>query len=273
MDTMALPTGRACRRTATVRIVISPLRSIASARPFVCLLLAVASAACVGASASPALGATLSGTVSRVVDGDTITVVSGGFETPVRLIGIDTPETRHPSKPVQCFGPQASARTARLLPVGRRVRLVTDHTQDVRDRYGRLLAYVYTPGRSGAAGSVNADLVRTGHAKVYVYGGVRFEHAGAFFRAQHRARRAHRGLWGGPCFGDTDRAAASARRGTPAAPADSSRTGCDPNYSGACVPLTSTDLDCADIGRPVRVVAADPHRLDGDGDGWGCEST
>jgi hypothetical protein len=58
---------------------------------------------------------------------------------PVRLIGIDTPETRHPSEPVQCFGPAASARTARLLPAGQRVRLVTDGTQDVRDRYGRLL--------------------------------------------------------------------------------------------------------------------------------------
>jgi micrococcal nuclease len=272
MDTVALPTARACRRTATVRIAISPLRSIVSARPIAGLLLAVGAVACMGASASPALGVTLSGTVSRVVDGDTIKVASGGFETPVRLIGIDTPETRHPSKPVQCFGPQASARTARLLPVGRRVRLVTDDTQDRRDRYGRLLTYVYTPGRSGAAGSVNADLVRTGHAKVYVYGGVRFGHASAFFREQHRARRAHRGLWGAPCFGDTDRADASARRPAPAAPAGSSRAGCDPNYSGACVPLTSTDLDCADVARPVRVVGADPHRLDGDGDGWGCET-
>jgi micrococcal nuclease len=248
------------------------LTSIVRARAAVALLLAAGAAACVGASASPALGVTLSGTVSGTVDGDTIRVASRGVETPVRLIGIDTPETRHPSEPVQCFGPQASARTARLLPVGRRVRLVTDHTQDVRDRYGRLLAYVYTPGRSGAAGSVNADLVRSGHAKVYVYGGVRFEHAAPFFRAQHRARRAHRGLWGAPCFGETDRADSAARRQAPAAPADSPRADCDPSYSGACVPLTSTDLDCADIRRPVRVVAADRHRLDGDGDGWGCES-
>ena len=105
MDTVALPTGRACRRTATVRIIISPLRSIVGARPIVGLLLAVGAAACMGASASPALGVTLSGTVSRVVDGDTIKVVSGGFETPVRLIGIDTPETRHP--PSRC---SASAR-------------------------------------------------------------------------------------------------------------------------------------------------------------------
>ena len=209
----------------------------------------------------PALahGATLSGEVTRVVDGDTVKVRSRGFETTVRLIGIDTPETRDPSQPVQCFGPEASARAKRLLPTGRRVRLVTDETQDTRDRYGRLLAYVYTPGTSGPTGSVNHRMVRGGYAKVYVYGGVRFRYADPFFRAQHRARAARSGLWGAPCFGDADRGV------TPPG------AGCDPNYAGACVPLTSSDLDCADIGRPVRVVGSDRHRLDGDGDGRGCE--
>jgi micrococcal nuclease len=205
-------------------------------------------------------GATLSGEVTRVVDGDTVKVRSRGFETTVRLIGIDTPETRDPSRPVGCFGPEASAQAKRLLPAGRRVRLVTDDTQDTRDRYGRLLAYVYTPGSSGPTGSVNHRLVRGGYAKVYVYGGVRFVHAGAFFRAQHRARAAKLGLWGPPCFGDADREAAAP-----------SGRGCDPNYAGACVPLSSSDLDCADVGRPVRVVGSDRHRLDGDGDGRGCE--
>ena len=108
----------------------------------------------------------------------------------MRLLGIDTPETRAPGKPVQCYGPAAAARVKRLLPVGQTVRLVTDPTQDTRDRYARLLAYVYKPGRSGARGSVNHSLVATGHAKAYVYGGVRFRYADAFFRAQHRARKA-----------------------------------------------------------------------------------
>jgi micrococcal nuclease len=221
--------------------------------------------------AVPALAgaATLQGQVTRVVDGDTIVVRSRGFETTVRLIGIDTPETRHPSEPVGCFGPQASARTSALLPAGRRVRLVTDGTQDARDRYGRLLAYAYTGGRSGPAGSVNHGLVRGGYAKVYVHGGVRFQHADAFFRAQHRARAAALGLWGAPCFGDTAGAAQPRRPSGEAAPAG---PGCDPNYAGACVPLSSSDLDCADIGRPVAVVRSDPHRLDGDGDGRGCET-
>ena len=206
-------------------------------------------------------GATLSGHVTRVVDGDTIKVRSRGFEDTVRLIGIDTPETRDPSEPVQCFGPEASARARRLLPPGRSVRLVTDDTQDTRDRYGRLLAYVYTPGTSGPTGSVNHQMVRGGYARVYVYGGVRFRYADPFFRAQHRARAAGLGLWGAPCFGRSDRCVVPAGRG------------CDPNYAGACVPLTSSDLDCADVGGPVRVVGADRHRLDGDGDGRGCEGS
>jgi micrococcal nuclease len=215
----------------------------------------------------PLAGAsTLQGQVTRVVDGDTIVVRSRGVETTVRLIGIDTAETRHPSEPVGCFGPQASARTSALLPAGRRVRLVTDDTQDARDRYGRLLAYVYTGGRSGPSGSVNHGPVRGGYAKVYVHGGARFQHADAFFRAQHRARAGRLGLWGPPCLGDTEKPArAPARAGAPPA-------GCDPNYAGACVPLTSSDLDCVDIGRPVAVVRSDPHRLDGDGDGRGCET-
>jgi micrococcal nuclease len=207
----------------------------------------------------PGQGATLSGRVTSVVDGDTVKVRSRGFETTVRLIGIDTPETRDPSQPVQCFGPEATARARRLLPPGRAVRLQTDDTQDTRDRYGRLLAYVYTPGTSGPAGSVNHRLVRGGFARVYVYGGVRFRYADAFFRAQHRARADKLGLWGPPCFGRTERRAAP------------SGTGCDPSYAGACVPLSSSDLDCADVGRPVRVVGTDRHRLDGDGDGRGCE--
>ena len=91
-----------------------------------------------GALSPGANALTLRGTVSDVVDGDTIKVVARGFETPVRLIGIDTPETRAPGKPVQCFGPAAAVRAKRLLPVGQKVRLVTDPTQDTRDRYARL---------------------------------------------------------------------------------------------------------------------------------------
>lgn len=229
--------------------------------------------------APEAAAITLRGTVSDVVDGDTIKVVARGFETPVRLIGIDTPETRAPGKPVQCFGPAAAARTKRLLATGQNVRLVTDPTQDNRDRYARLLAYVYKPGRSGATGSVNYSLVASGHAKVYVYAGVRFEHAAAFFKAQNRARRAKRGLWGPPCRGNTrkpdpSRPAPDLRPAIPAATPEppAPRSGCDPNYRGACIPPYPPDLDCGEIpDRDFQSVGTDPHNFDVDHDGIACE--
>lgn len=230
---------------------------------------------------TPAAALTLRGKVSDVVDGDTIKVTVRGFETPVRLIGIDTPETRDPRKPVQCFGPAAAARTARLLPIGQRVRLETDPTQDTRDRYARLLAYVFTPGRSGSQGSVNFALVATGYAKVYVYGGVRFEYAVPFFRAQHRARKAKKGLWGKPCLGNTTQPDPSTPHpeppspATPAPPASSPtlpRRGCDPNYAGACIPPYPPDLDCNQIpDRNFRVEGTDVDHFDVDHDGIACE--
>src|SRR5438132_8306846 len=79
--------------------------------------------------------------VERVVDGDTIIVHIGGRRERVRLIGIDTPESVKPNTPVQCFAIEASNRTKALLPPGTPVRLVADVEQ--RDKYKRLLAYVY----------------------------------------------------------------------------------------------------------------------------------
>jgi micrococcal nuclease len=80
-------------------------------------------------------------TVVRVIDGDTIVVRIGGHDEDVRLIGIDTPETHKPNTPVECFGPEATARMQQLLPAGTAVQLERD--AEARDRYGRLLAYVY----------------------------------------------------------------------------------------------------------------------------------
>lgn len=219
----------------------------------------------------------LTGAVTSVVDGDTIKVRARGFETTVRLIGIDTPETRHPSEPVQCFGPAASERVKRILPAGQRVRLETDPTQDRRDRYDRLLAYVHKPGRSGPRGSVNYGLVATGYAKVYIHQGNPFRYARAFQAAERRAKAAERGLWGPPCNGDTtqrDPSVAASPTPPQRRPATSEGAGgaCDPDYSGACVPPYPPDVDCADIGTTIHAVGSDPHRLDGDRDGVACES-
>jgi len=80
-------------------------------------------------------------TVAEVVDGDTIIITNGSSREIVRLLGIDTPETVDPNRPVQCFGAEASARLRDLLPTGTAVSLLRD--REPRDQYGRLLAYIY----------------------------------------------------------------------------------------------------------------------------------
>jgi micrococcal nuclease len=140
-----------------------------------------------GGAASPA-GAPRPAHVVRVVDGDTILVRVAGAKERVRLIGIDTPETVKPNTPVQCFGRAASAAAHRMLD-GRDVRLVGD--VEARDRYGRLLAYVYRePDRL----FINAELARRGFARqLTIPPNVRF--AERFRELVTEARRARRGLW------------------------------------------------------------------------------
>ena len=126
--------------------------------------------------------------VTRVVDGDTVKVSIGGREDTVRYIGMDTPETHKPGTPVQCFGPAASAFNARLV-AGRRVRLRFDVER--RDRYGRLLAYVY---RLPDGLFVNAELVRDGYARQLTIP-PNVAHVELLARLVRQARRARRGLW------------------------------------------------------------------------------
>ncbi|MBI4449971.1 thermonuclease family protein [Candidatus Uhrbacteria bacterium] len=132
--------------------------------------------------------------VAKVVDGDTI-VLEGG-ET-VRYIGIDTPETVDPRRGVQCFGPEAS-KANKALVEGKRVRLVSD-VED-RDKYHRLLRYVYLPDGT----FVNLELARQGFAPAYTYP-PNNAHVEEFRMAAREAREAKRGLWAG-CRGvRTDR--------------------------------------------------------------------
>jgi len=129
-----------------------------------------------------------SGRVVRVVDGDTIRVRLGGTEERVRYLGVDTPETVKPGTPVQCFGKAASSFNARLVRA-RTVRLEFDAER--RDRYGRLLAYVY---REPDGLFVNAELVRRGYAQPLTIP-PNVAHASDFRRLARSARRGGRGLW------------------------------------------------------------------------------
>lgn len=127
--------------------------------------------------------------VSRVVDGDTIKIMEDGKESTVRLIGINTPETVDPQKPVECFGPAASDYTKNLL-TGQTVFLDSDATQQDMDHYGRLLRYVYLPDGL----FVNEKLVRDGYATEYTYDRP-YRFRTEFLQAQAEAREADLGLW------------------------------------------------------------------------------
>lgn len=162
-----------------------------SGRLVVLLLLAAAAiGGCeIATTSTGEQGGDRAGEVVRVVDGDTIHVLLGdGTKEKVRYIGIDTPESVKPDTPVECFAREASARNAELVE-GERVELRTDVEE--RDRYGRLLAYVY---RARDDLFVNAALVRDGYAtQLTIPPNVAY--ADEFRRLAREAREAGRGLW------------------------------------------------------------------------------
>ncbi|MGZ8763684.1 MAG: thermonuclease family protein [Acidimicrobiia bacterium] len=127
-------------------------------------------------------------TVVSTLDGDTIEVrfASGDTDT-IRILGVDTPETHHPTKPVECFGPEAAAYTRRRL-LGRVVQLEDD--VETHDIYGRRLAYVIIDGER-----FDDELLRLGYARLLVIPPNEL-HARAMLDAELEARRARRGLWG-----------------------------------------------------------------------------
>jgi micrococcal nuclease len=126
--------------------------------------------------------------VIDTVDGDTFVArFADGHTETVRVLGVDTPETKDPRKPVQCFGPEASAYTHDRL-LGRSVTLERD--VELRDKYGRLLTYVYVDGRR-----FDDELLRLGYARLLVIA-PNGEHARAMVLAELDARDHGRGLWG-----------------------------------------------------------------------------
>lgn len=127
--------------------------------------------------------------ISKIVDGDTIAIVQEGKSVTLRLIGINTPETVDPRRPVECFGKEASAETQRLL-IGNQVYLETDATQDTYDKYQRLLAYVFLPDGT----NVNKKLVAEGFAYEYTYDKA-YRYQKEFKAAETNARTHNLGLW------------------------------------------------------------------------------
>ncbi len=128
-------------------------------------------------------------TVTSFADGDTITVQIGDKKEKVRLLGVDTPETNDPRKAVQCFGKAASQFTEALIGTNS-VRLEADPLNSDRDRYDRLLRYVYLPDGT----LVNAEIIKQGYGFAYLTYPIQKNEE--FKNYENQAREAGKGLWG-----------------------------------------------------------------------------
>lgn len=206
-------------------------------------------------------------TVVSVSDGDTIHVqLADGTEEPLRLIGIDSPETEHPTKPDGCFGAESRDHLTTLLTPGRIVWLETDKSD--RDRYDRLLRYVWAVKKDGKVFMVNEVEVRDGYAIAKRYS-PDTHYAKRLEKAQAKARKKAAGMWKA-CDAD-QLLAAGMTEATPDANALAAGN-CDASYPDVCIPSGPPDLNCGDVPfRDFVVLPPDPHQFDGNHDGIACE--
>lgn len=202
--------------------------------------------------------------VVKVIDGDTITVQKDGASETLRLVGINTPETVDPRKPVECFGQEASNKAKQLLG-GKQVRLEADPTQGERDKYGRLLRYVFL-----ADGTFyNKVMIQEGYAYEYTYD-LPYKYQAEFKQAEQEAKAANRGLWAdGVC--DVPPAVL-----VPPALEPPPTTGQPSQYI-----CSHNTYNCSDFKTQAEAQAVflacggsenDIHKLDQDKDGEACES-
>ncbi|MFM7678883.1 MAG: thermonuclease family protein [Roseiflexaceae bacterium] len=177
--------------------------------------------------------------VVRVADGDTITVKYNGVNTSVRLIGVDTPETVDPRKPVQCYGVEASNYTKSQLNK-QTVYLEFDESQGITDRYDRLLAFV----RRADGSLFNYDLIANGYAFEYTYQNNPYRYQSEFIAAAREARENGRGLWAAStCNGITGSASISTASG-------STSSG---QSQGGTIATAAPALTAADEAAPCQV--------------------
>ncbi len=127
--------------------------------------------------------------VSKVIDGDTLKVKKNGEEKTIRLLGINTPETVDPRRPVECFGKEASDYMKNIAS-DQVVRIELDPTQGEVDKYGRTLAYVYLSQGT----FLNQKMIEDGYAFEYTYH-LAYKYQEAFKKAEKTAREKFRGLW------------------------------------------------------------------------------
>lgn len=202
-------------------------------------------------------------TVTAVIDGDTIKVALGNEQETLRLIGIDTPETVDPRKPVQCFGKEASAK-AKLLLSGKSVRLESDSTQGERDKYHRLLRYVFLEDGT----SFNKLMISEGYAHEYTYN-TPYKYQAEFKQAQKEAEANKRGLWAADACSTTTTPQPTTNVSS------SGSTGATSGSSGGSFTCAGKTLcgqmtSCAEAYFYLNTCGVS--RLDGDKDGVPCET-
>lgn len=211
--------------------------------------------------------------VIKVVDGDTIAVDIEGVSETIRLIGINTPETVDPRKPVECFGIEASNKAKELLS-GKSVALEKDSSQDERDKYGRLLRYIKT--KDGLF--YNLEIIKQGYAYEYTYG-IPYKYQREFKEAENYARTKKLGLWADGVCGEKN---IDSPATVPVAPEiKPTEIIVKPPEIKAQCECSSNKYNCGDFKTQVEAQALfeccggtsnDIHRLDSDKDGKVCES-
>lgn len=127
--------------------------------------------------------------IIRVIDGDTIIVEINSRKEKIRLLGINTPESVDPRRPVECFGIEASDKAKEIL-AGGNVRLETDSTASEKDKYGRLLRYVFLEDGT----NFNRMMISEGYAYEYTYD-LPYKYQSEFKQAEKEARENKKGLW------------------------------------------------------------------------------
>jgi len=210
--------------------------------------------------------------VIKVVDGDTIAVSINGKNQTLRLIGMDTPETVDPRKPVQCFGIEASNKAKELLN-GKRVKIEADPTQGELDKYNRLLRYVFLEDGT----NYQHYMIQQGYAHEYTYN-LPYKYQLQFIQAEEDARFAKRGLWAeGVCNDESQTVTEPQTTTSPASSTPSAPSGWLDKYDCSSDKYNCANFKTHDEAQKVFEYCGgaknDVHRLDGsDKDGLACES-
>ena len=209
--------------------------------------------------------------VVKVIDGDTVAIEINGKKEAIRLIGINTPETVDPRKPVECFGIEASNKAKEIL-TGKSVKLETDSIVGERDKYGRLLRYIFLEDGT----NFNKMMISEGYAYEYTYNSP-YKYQDEFKQAEKEVRENKKGLWADDvCEKNNTPPTTTIIAPVPIASTPTNATG---NTECYCAGNT---YNCKDFQTHqeaqnlynccLQKVGADIHRLDGDKDGSACES-